>query len=154
MLFEIWRSRGLLVRPSNGIIAVDTIFDLHMVTIAIVTREIVLCHSLRPVRPDIHVQPFKPFVQLVSYAVTFSSYRWYTIWHWLVVDLFPTLQWFRYDQVTPVWLPGHAIYLWCFLTSRRHYVFRWMYLVRISQCYWSIGPAHQCLRTVCTRHGC
>lgn len=71
-----------------------------------------------------------------------------------MVDLFTILQWFCLDHVMLAWLSWRAIYLWFFLKSRRCYMFLRMYFVRISQWYWSIGPAHQCLRTVQTRHGC
>ena len=54
----LWSSGGSLIRPQNGVIAVDTIFNLHTASIAIVTRETVLCHSLRPARPDIYVPRF------------------------------------------------------------------------------------------------
>ena len=103
------------------------------------TGETVLCYSLCQVRQDTYITPFKPFAQFVSYTVTFSGNQWYAIWLWLVV--------------TPAWLPGRAIYLWCFLTSRRCYLYRRMYLVRISQWYWNIDPAHQRIKTVRTRHG-
>ena len=51
------------MRPQNGVIAVDTIFNLYAASIAIVTRETVICHSLRPPRPDIYVPPFKSLAQ-------------------------------------------------------------------------------------------
>ena len=44
-------------------------------TIAIVTRETVICHSLRPARPDIYVTHFKSIAQFAFLAVTFSSYQ-------------------------------------------------------------------------------
>ena len=41
----------------------NAIFNLYTASIAIVTRETVICHSLRPARPDIYVTPFKSLAQ-------------------------------------------------------------------------------------------
>ena len=43
----LWSSGGSLIWPQIGVIAVDEIFDLHTASITIVTRETVICHSLR-----------------------------------------------------------------------------------------------------------
>ena len=141
----LWSSGGSLIRPQNGVIAVDTIFNLYMASIAIVTRETVICHSLCPARLDIYVPPFKLLGSLPSKPSRFpvtSDIDW-------LLTFLP-----HFNGVTPGWLSWHAIYLWSFFTSRWCYVFRRMYLVRFSQGHWRIGLAYQCIRTVCTCHGC
>ena len=62
VLFEVPEDR--LSDLQTELLQWTQFFDLHTATIAIITREIVLCHSLRPVRPDICVTPFKLFAHL------------------------------------------------------------------------------------------
>lgn len=63
----LWSSGGSLIWPQIGVIAVDKIFDLHMASITIVTRETVICHSLRPAWQDIYVTPSESFAQFSSW---------------------------------------------------------------------------------------